>query len=95
MEFRLIKSPNPEKKWRAIFTDKAGKETHTDFGAAGMSDYTQHRDPLRKQRYLLRHRTRENWKDPKTAGALSRWILWNEPTLAGSIKSFKTRFSLA
>jgi hypothetical protein len=30
----------------------------------------------------------------KSAGALSRWILWNKPTLAASIKDYKKRFGL-
>jgi hypothetical protein len=29
-----------------------------------------------------------------TAGALSRWILWNEPTLEDSFKDYLQRFDL-
>jgi hypothetical protein len=95
MKFQLIKSPNPEKKWRAVFTDKDGKETHTDFGDATMQDYTQHHDKLRRENYLSRHRARENWNDPQTAGALSKWILWGESTsLPVNVRSFKRRFGL-
>lgn len=95
MKFRLIKSPIQEKKWRAIFTDEDGKETHTDFGAAGMSDYTIHHDKLRRANYLMRHRTTESWNKPQTAGALSRWILWGDSTsLDTNVKSFRRRFSL-
>jgi len=50
------------------------------FGSAGMSDYTKHKDPVRKERYLKRHAKRENWNDPNTAGFWARWILWNKPT---------------
>ena len=57
-----------------------------------MSDYTKHKDEDRKKRYLNRHRKNENWKSPMTAGALSRWILWNKPTLRDSIKDYKKRF---
>lgn len=64
------------------------------FGAAGASDYTLHRDPERKKRYLARHAAREDWTNPRTAGALSRWILWNKPSLAASIADFKHRFRL-
>jgi hypothetical protein len=44
-----------------------------------MSDYTIHKDPERKERYLERHK-----KDPKqidSRGALSRDILWSKPDL--------------
>lgn len=82
------------KKLKAIFYDGDKKIKTVQFGSKGMSDFTIHKDKERKQRYLDRHRKRENWNDPMTAGALSRWILWNKPTLEGSIKDFKKRFKL-
>jgi hypothetical protein len=78
------------KKYVATFDD--GTTTH--FGASGMSDFTKNRDEERKQRYLDRHRPNENWNDPKSAGALSRWILWNKRTLRDSIADYKRRFRL-
>ena len=39
--------------------------------------------------YLL-----ENWKDYKSAGALSRYILWGEPSFRESVKKYKKRFNL-
>jgi hypothetical protein len=59
-----------------------------------MSDFTKHKDEERKQRYLDRHKANENWNKPDTAGALSRWILWNKPTLRESIQDYKERFGL-
>ena len=47
-----------------------------------------------KDSYLRRHRAREDWTNPLTAGALSRWILWDLKTLNGSIKKFKKKFKL-
>ena len=85
-------STNPKKKLMAIFSDPK-KTIH--FGAAGMSDFTINKDEDRKKRYLDRHRKNENWSDPRTAGALSRWILWNKPTRRASISDFKRRFSLS
>ena len=82
------------KKLKAIFYDGDKKIKTVQFGSKGMSDFTIHKDKERKQRYLDRHRKRENWNDPMTAGALSRWILWNKPTLDASIKDFKKRFKL-
>ena len=55
--------------------------TKVRFGRSGYSDYTIHKDPVRMQRYLARHSARENWRDPKTAGFWSRWLLWSEPSL--------------
>jgi len=85
---RLVKSPLKEKKFRAIFEDG----THTDFGATGYLSYPDHKDPVRKELYLDRHRKNEHWDNPKTAGALSRWILWNEPTIEASLRDYKRRF---
>ena len=94
----IEKGTAKNKKWKAIFYDASeggGKKIRTvQFGSKGMSDFTIHKDKERKQRYLDRHRKRENWNDPMTAGALSRWILWNKPTLEASIKDFKKRFKL-
>ena len=71
------------------------KTTTTHFGARGMSDYTKHGDEERMERYLARHdNDREDWTDPTTAGALSRWILWNKPSLSASFNDFKKRFNL-
>lgn len=87
---KIVKSPNKLKKYRAYFSD--GK--HTDFGATGYSDFIKHKNPERKKRYISRHISRENWKAPKTAGALSLYILWNKPTFRASVADYKKRFNL-
>ena len=87
-------STKSEKKYMAIFYNGKDKIKTTHFGAAGMSDYTKHKDPERKQRYLKRHKKRENWNDYMSAGSLSRYILWGEPTLRNSIKKYKKKFNL-
>jgi hypothetical protein len=84
MDVILIKkSKRNNKKYDAIFKDKV-----VSFGSKGYSDFTLHKDEERKQRYIERHRKREHWgKDGvETAGFLSRWVLWNKPTLKESIK---------
>ena len=92
---KITKSPKKDKKLRAYFSDG----THTDFGAKGMQNYggvgkERHLDKERKKRYLSRHRSRENWNNPKSAGSLSRWVLWNKETLTSSIEDYKRRFNL-
>ena len=37
---------------------------------------------------------KENWNDYMSAGSLSRWILWNKPTLTASIQDYMRRFKL-
>ena len=93
MNVVIKKSTKPEKKLMAVFTMDNGRKKTVHFGASGMSDYTKHRDDERKKRYLNRHRANENWSAPMTAGALSRWILWNKPTRGASISDYKRRFN--
>lgn len=91
----LRKSHRPEKKYDAVFIKADGREIVTPFGQRGYSDFTKHKDVTRRERYLRRHRGMgENWRDPTTPGALSRWVLWNKPTFKGSVADFKKRFSL-
>ena len=95
IQIRIQESTNPEKKLMAIFTKPNGKTKTTHFGARGMSDYTQHKDPKRQKSYLARHgKMGEDWNNPTTAGALSRWILWGKPSLRESFNDFKKRFNL-
>ena len=79
------------KKYTAVFSDPK-KTVH--FGQKNADDYTITKDETRKELYLIRHKSRENWNDPRTAGALSRWILWNKPTLQESIRDYKKKFNL-
>ena len=85
-------STNPKKKLMAVF-ENPKKTIH--FGSAGATDFTISKETDRKKRYLDRHRKNEDWSNPRTAGALSRWILWNLPTRRASIADFKRRFSLS
>ena len=95
MKVIIKPSTNPKKKYTAIFYDETGKKVKTThFGSAGMSDFTKNKDPERKKAYLSRHSARENWNDKFSAGALSRWILWNKETFRESVKNYKSRFNL-
>lgn len=87
---KIGESPNSLKKYRAYFSDNS----HTDFGAKGYQDYTTNKDPVRKELYLSRHRSNENWNDMKSPGALSRWILWNKTSLKDSISDYKNKFNV-
>ena len=73
-------STKRDKKLDAVFSN--GKVV--SFGAKGYSDYTLHKDPERKSRYLARHSG-----DPKsitTPGGLARDILWSKPSLSEAVQ---------
>ncbi len=57
------KSDKPDKKYYIITKDN--KRVY--FGAAGYSDFTQHKDEERKQRYIKRHvpSIKESYQDIK------------------------------
>lgn len=83
------------KKYTATFYDHSKhKIKTTHFGSAGMSDMTQHKNEERKKLYIARHKAREDWNDPHSAGALSRWILWNKPSFRASVTDYMQRFGL-
>ena len=78
----LQKAPlKSDKKFVAHFQNRrSGRSTRVYFGQRGAKDFTIHGDPKRKRRYIERHKRRERWDDPVTAGALSRWLLWERAT---------------
>lgn len=97
LSVKLFRSPMKTKKYRAVFYEDGKKFKHTDFGAIKedgkpYSDFTEHKDEERKERYLDRHKENEDWSNPYSAGALSRWVLWNLPSLRDSWDDYKRRF---
>ena len=79
-------------RYTAVF-NYHGKNKKVNFGDSRYDNYTIHKDDERKRLYLLRHK-KENWTNPMTAGALSRWILWNRKTLNESIDDYKKKFKI-
>ncbi len=88
MQIVITPSDKPTKKFEARIDGK--KSIH--FGAKNYEDYTIHKDPERKERYIDRHSKNEDWNNPLTAGFYSRWILWNKPTITESIRDTNRRF---
>ena len=88
MNIVISPSNKTDKKYEARIDGKKSIQ----FGQAGASDFTQHKDLLRKERYIDRHSQNEDWDNPLTAGFYSRWILWNKQSLAESIRDTSRRF---
>jgi len=92
---QLLKSVKDGKKYTAIFyNDDRSKIKTVHFGAKGYEDFTIHGDEERKQRYIQRHKTRENFADYKSAGSLSYHILWNKPSVSASYNDYLKKFGL-
>lgn len=80
------------KKLKAKF-ERNGRTITRQFGAAGMSDYTKHKDKQRRNRYIKRHLKDLRTGDPTKAGYLSMFVLWNKPSLSASKADYKRRLN--
>ena len=92
IKLQILKSDNPKKKYKAIFTKDDGKTKTIHFGASGYDDYTTHHDTDRRTQYRKRHE-KDLKGDPMRAGYLSYYILWGDSTsLQTNIRTFKKQF---
>ena len=82
----LAKSNKYDKRLKADFGSKT-----VHFGAKGGSTYIDHKNKKTNSNWEARHKVRENWKDYDSAGALSKHVLWNKPTLEASIRDLNAR----
>ena len=91
MDVVISRSTNKNKKFDVVVDGKK-----ISFGAVGYSDYTIHKDPERKERYITRHAKREDWNKSglKTAGYWSKHLLWNKDTLTKSINDISKKHNL-
>ena len=90
MEVVITPSKNKNKKFDAVID---GKKT-VSFGASGYSDYTKHKDNDRKNKYIDRHKSNEDWTKSgiRTAGFYSKHVLWNKPTIEASINDLNKKY---
>lgn len=70
--FDIFPSPKPQKKYRIILLN--GR--HLDFGAYGMEDFLDHRDPERLWRFHQRFKNNVGYNDPNSALYYSQNLLW-------------------
>ena len=98
MSYKIISittSNKSGKKMMAKFKDKkTGRESTTHFGASGYKDWTAGATPEQRKNYRNRHKG-DNLTNPRSAGALSYYILWgNSSSKRENIASYKRRFNL-
>ena len=87
-------STKSDKKYTAVLLKPDGRKKTIHFGAKGMDDYTKTGDVEQKSRYIERHKDKENWNDPLTAGFWAKHILWNKTTVQQSLADTKRQFNL-
>lgn len=96
----IVPSTKQAKKLMAIFRDGT-KTWRVHFGAASYMDYTLYRKKAspqnaraKRDQYIARHGATEDWSDPTTPATLSRYILWEEPTVDAAVKAYRRRFGV-
>ena len=92
---RVTQTPSNTKQFMAVFELDNGKQKIVRFGTK--SNYVLNRNKSAQDRanYIKRHAVRENWRNPLSPGALSRFLLWgNSRSLKANIADFKKRFKL-
>jgi hypothetical protein len=94
---RVEESTRPDKKLQAVFSDGGGLKT-VHFGARGYGDFIEYSKRSRalgdakRAAYIARHGATETWTRPDTAATLSRYILWEKPSLGAAISAFRAKF---
>jgi hypothetical protein len=91
----VVPAHDGKHKLTATFETDSGRTKTTKFGASGMTDYLQSKDPERRERYRSRHKKDLDTGDPTRAGFLSWNLLWGSSTvLAQNIRAYKNKYHL-
>ena len=93
MKAVITESDNINKKYKVVVTDGDRKKT-IHFGQAGANDYTITGDDEAKYRYIDRHKKREDWNNPFTAGFWSLHTLWSDKTIKSSLNKIKKNYDI-
>jgi hypothetical protein len=91
--FILEKAPITSKK-KYIALQIFPRHKRVAFGDNAYEDFTTTNDETKKERYITRHKSREDWNNPETAGFWSKHLLWNKKTVNSSIKDIESRFNI-
>ena len=92
MNLYITKSTRKNKKYDLLDSDK---KYLLSFGHSQYEDYTIHKNQTRQANYLSRHGKEDHSaKNVISAAFMSRWLLWNLPTLTASIRDVNKRFNI-
>ena len=92
IKIKMIIKPSTRQNKRLQATFKNGKTVH--FGLKGGDTYIDHGDKQKRENYLKRHIKNEDWNNPYSAGALSKFLLWGDYiTLEKNYNYFMKKFN--
>ena len=91
----LVQTPGGPKQFKAVFLVANGGRKTVRFGTASNYALNDKKTPADRAAYIARHKVREDFNAPMTAGALARWILWgNSRSWRANLTAYKRRFNL-
>jgi len=91
----ITRTPSGPKAFVAKFKMDSGRSKTVRFGTSSNYALNPKKTDADRAAYLARHKVNENWSDPTTAGALSRFILWGQSrSWQANMRSYKRRFKL-
>ena len=96
MNLYIYESATINKRFVAVFVENDIIKFTSNFGSKTGATFIDHGDIIKRSNYLKRHSAlNEDWNNPTSAGALSKWILWGESDdIYNNIELFKKRFKL-
>lgn len=93
--FDNVNASKDNKRLIAVFELDNGKTKTVKFGMHGSAGtFYDTGNKVKQAAYIARHKVRENFNDIMTAGALSRWVLWEDTNLSKIKTLLKTKFKL-
>jgi len=89
---KIENSTRKGKRFVATYAD--GTKVH--FGSKGASTFIDgKRTEIERKNYIKRHDVRENFENPKSAGSLSRYLLWGDnKSLEKNHQEFMKKFKI-
>jgi hypothetical protein len=85
-------STRKDKRYQATFNN--GRTIQ--FGLRGGQTYIDHGNKIKRENYIKRHTVNEDFSNPYSAGALSRWLLWGDyKTLDENLQAFMKKFHVS
>lgn len=83
-------SRKPTKRFEVRLNDT--KSIH--FGQKGSQTFIDHANEQKKKAWIARHKVREDWDDPFTAGFWSKHALWNAKDMHQSLHILSTKYNI-
>ena len=91
----VVRTPGERKEFMAKFVLDNGKPRTIRFGTSSNFALNPSKTLADRDNYIARHRVRENFSNPITAGSLSRHILWGQSrNWPSNVRSFKRKFNV-